>query len=209
VPVVWVAWMVSDFELMIVVGSARLVEVLVTVLVGPVTDCVLVAVVFDSLLVVDVAEVVVLWSFAAALDAESTTFCAALDTAPLVDPAPHALSGTVRIASASAPESNRIRNEETPGGFGRRRGQDQRRLAPRERFMLGGMLSVPPSARNGVRRFARRCWHHPARLQDGGDAHSGGDVTAVTLTPRVRWSAAGTLSMAGGRSRGCDSYQRA
>jgi hypothetical protein len=153
--VVWVAWTVTDFELMIVAGAERLVAVLVTVFVGPVTECVLVAVVFDSLLASDVVEVVVLLSFAAALEAESTTFAAALESAPLVDPAPHPLSGTVRIASASAPASSRIRSAEATAGFGRWGGQNRRRLASRERFMLGGMLSGPRSARNGVRRFAR------------------------------------------------------
>jgi hypothetical protein len=133
--VVWVALMVTDFELMIVDGAARLVAVLVTVLVGPVTECVLVVVVVDLLLVVDVVEVVVL-SFAAALEAELTTFSAALETAPLVDPAPHALSDTVRIARASTPESSRMRSAEPTTGFGRWRGQDLRRRASRERFML-------------------------------------------------------------------------
>jgi hypothetical protein len=155
VAVVWVALTVTDFELMMVADGARLVEVLVTVLVGPLTDCVLVAVVFDSLLAVDVPDVVVLLSFAAALEAESTTFCAALDTAPLVDPAPHALSGTAKIASASAPESSRIRSTEATAGSGRWRGQNRRGLASRGCFMLGVMLSGGCSAHNGVHRFPR------------------------------------------------------
>jgi hypothetical protein len=153
--VVWVAWTVTDFELMIVAGADRLVAVLVTVLVGPVTECVLVAVVCDALLASDVVEVVVLLSFPAALEAESTTFAAALETAPLVDPAPHALSGNVRIASASAPESRRTRSAEAITGVGTWRGQNVGRQVSRKRFMLGVMLTRPRSARNGARRFAQ------------------------------------------------------
>lgn len=183
--VVWVAWTVTDFELMIVAGAARLVAVLVTVLVGPVTECVLVAVVFDSLLASDVVEVVALLSFAAALEAESTTFSAALETAPLVDPAPHALSGTVRSASASAPESSRIRSPVATAGLGRERGQNRRRLASCGRFILGGMLSAPRSARNGVRRFPGRCWHHLASRQSAAWL----STTSVVLLEDSNWTA--------------------
>ena len=152
--VVWVAWTVTDFELMMVAGAARLVEVLVTVLVGPVTACVLVAVTVERVPASALVVTVALLAFAAAPEAEFTTFSAALDAAPLVDPAPHALSGTVKIAIASAPESSRIRSTEATAGFGRWRGQNRRGPASRERFMLGGMLSGQWSARNGARRFA-------------------------------------------------------
>jgi hypothetical protein len=150
--VVWVALMVTDFELMIVVGAARLVAVLVTVLVGPVTDCVLVAVVVDALLA---SEVFVLLSFAAALEAVLTTFSAALDTAPLVDPPPHALRVVVTIAIASAPGTRRLGRADATESLNRWRGRGRPRSASRERFMLRGMLTALRSVRNGVRRFAR------------------------------------------------------
>ena len=161
---VWVALMVTDFELMIVVGAARLVEVLVTVLVGPVTDCVLVAVVVDALLA---SEVFVLLSFAAALEAVLTTFSAALDTAPLVDPPPHALRVIVTIASASAPETRRLGRADATESLNRWRGRDRPRSASREQFMLRGMLTALRLARNGVRRFARSVLAPPCKASIG------------------------------------------
>jgi hypothetical protein len=111
----------------------------------------------DVVEVVEVVEVVVLLSCVAALEAELTTFSATLVTAPPVDPAPHALRGTVRIASASAPQSTRIRTADTTTGLGRCRGHNLRCQASRERFIWGVMLTVTRSARNGARRFAGRC----------------------------------------------------
>jgi hypothetical protein len=158
--VVWVAWTVTDFELMMVAGAARLVEVLVTVLVGPVTACVLVAVTVERVPASALVVTVALLAFAAAPEAEFTTFSAALDAAPLVDPAPHALSGTVKIAIASAPESSRIRvlrrRPASAGGVAR---TDEARRRASDSCWAG---CSPASSRPAMGRAGSpgRCWHH-------------------------------------------------
>ena len=54
----------------------------------------------------DLAGAVALFAFAAAPEIAVLAFCAALEAAPLADPPPHALSGTVAIPSASAPSTS-------------------------------------------------------------------------------------------------------
>jgi hypothetical protein len=91
----------------VVAAGCDAVFVTVSVLAGVVTVWALVVVVVVT--VSDLAGTVVVFAWAAAPEMSLAAPCAALETAPFVEPDPHALSCAVATQSASALKTSGIR----------------------------------------------------------------------------------------------------